>query len=54
VYNSLSETEVMVDVNEGKMKKNVKGFASFEVLTVMNIKIIVVRDLALYRPIEMY
>jgi len=40
-----------MDVNEGKMKKNVTGFAGFEVLTVMNIKMIVVWDMALYRPI---
>lgn len=52
--NSFSETEVTMDVNEGKMKKNVKGFARFEVLTVMNIKMIVVWDMALYRPIEVY
>jgi len=43
-----------MDVNEGKMKKNVKGFARFEVLTVMNIKMIVGWDMALYRPIEIF
>lgn len=41
-----------MDVNEGKMKKNVKGFARFEVLTVMNIKMVVVWDMVLYRRIE--
>jgi len=36
------------------MKKNVNGFARFEVLTVMDMKMIVVWDMALYRPIEIY
>jgi hypothetical protein len=43
-----------MDVKEGKMKKNVKGFARFVVVTVVNIKMIVVWDMALYRPIEIY
>jgi len=36
------------------MKKNVKGFSSFEVLTVMDMKMIVVWNMALYRLIEIY
>jgi hypothetical protein len=39
-----------MDVDEGKMKKNVKGFARFGVLTVMNIDMIVGWDMALLFP----